>query len=74
MATNLLGEDVEGVAREACGLDVALVHGTGDGGAGDQVGPVLGKENALADGVDVSGRRGRCAACRWRPRAALRSG
>ena len=49
----LLGEDVEGVAREAGGLDVALVHGAGDGGAGDEVGAVLGEENALADGVDV---------------------
>ena len=49
----LLGEDVEGVAREAGGLDVALVHGAGDGGAGDQVGAVFGEENAFADGVDV---------------------
>ncbi len=48
----LLAEDVEGVAREAGGLDVALVHGAGDGGAGDEVGAVLGKENAFADGVD----------------------
>ncbi len=49
----LLGEHVEWIARKACGLDVALVHGAGDGGAGDEVGAVLGKENAFADGVDV---------------------
>ncbi len=48
----LLGEDVEGVAREAGGLDVPLVHGLGDGGTGDQVGAVFRKQNALADGVD----------------------
>ena len=48
----LLGEDVERVAREAGRLDVALVHGAGDGGTGDQVGTVFGKENALADGID----------------------
>ena len=49
----LLGEDVEGVAREAGGLDLSLVHGTGDGGAGHQIGAELGKEDALADGVDM---------------------
>ena len=49
----LLGEDIEGVAGEAGGLDVALVHGAGDGGAGDEVGAVLGEENAFADGVDM---------------------
>ena len=49
----LLGQHVEGVARKAGGLDLALVHGPGDGGAGDEVGPVLGEKNALADGVDV---------------------
>ena len=48
----LLAEDVEGVARETGRLDVAFVHGAGNGGAGDQVGPVLGKQNPLADGVD----------------------
>ena len=53
MATNLLGEDVEGIAREAGGLDVALVHGAGDGGAGDEVGAVFGEENAFADRVHV---------------------
>ena len=52
MATSLLAEDVEGVTRKAGGLDVALVHGAGDGGAGDEVGAVFGKENAFADGVD----------------------
>ena len=49
---DLLGEDVEGVAGKAGGLDVALVHGAGDGGAGDEVGAVLGEEDAFADGVD----------------------
>src|SRR5580658_9142833 len=47
----LLGEDVEGVAREAGGFDVALVHGAGDGGAGDEVGAVFGEDYALGDGV-----------------------
>ena len=46
------GEDVEGVAREARGLDVRLVHGAGDGGAGDEVGAVFGEEDAFADGAD----------------------
>ena len=40
----LLREHVERIAREAGGLDVALVHGAGDGGAGHQVGAVFGKE------------------------------
>ena len=49
---DLLGEDVEGVAGKAGGLDVALVHGAGDGGAGDEVGAVFGEEDAFADSVD----------------------
>ncbi len=53
MATNCWARTSSGLRGKAGGLDVALVHGAGDGGAGDQVGAVLGKENALADGVDV---------------------
>jgi hypothetical protein len=49
----LLRQHVERIARKARGLDVALVHGAGNGGAGDQVGAVLGKENAFADRVHV---------------------
>ena len=37
----LLAEHVERIARKAGGLDVALVHGAGDGGAGDEVGAIL---------------------------------
>jgi hypothetical protein len=43
---DLLGEDVERVAQEAGGFDVALVHGAGDGGACDEVGAVLGEDDA----------------------------
>ena len=32
---------------------MALVHGAGDGGAGDQVGAVLGEDDAFADRADV---------------------
>jgi len=39
----LLGEDVEGVAGKTRGLDVAVVHGLRYGGAGDQIGAVLGE-------------------------------
>ena len=49
----LLGEDVEGVAGKTRGLDVAVVHGLRYGGAGDQIGAVLGEEDAFADGVDM---------------------
>ena len=49
----LLAEHVEGVARKAGGLDVALVHGACDCGAGDEVGAIFGKKNAFADGVHV---------------------
>ena len=52
MATSCWAEHVEGVARKAGRLDVALVHGAGDGGTGDQVGAVLWEKNAFADGVD----------------------
>jgi hypothetical protein len=49
----LLGEDIEGVPRVAGGLYMSLVHGAGDGGAGDKVGAVLGEEDAFADGVHM---------------------
>ncbi len=53
---DLLAEDVERIAGEARRLDVAFVHGPGDGGAGHQVGPVLREEDTLTDSVDgVSG-------------------
>jgi len=50
---HLLGQHVKRVARVARGLDVAFVHGAGDGGAGHQVSAVLGEENALADRVHM---------------------
>ncbi len=49
---DLLAEDVERISRKARGLDVAFVHGLGDGGAGDEIGAVFGKEDAFAHGVD----------------------
>ena len=49
---HLLGEDVERVAQVAGGLDVALVHGLRDGGAGDEVCAVLGEDDALAGCAD----------------------
>jgi len=48
---DLLAEDIERVSGEACGLDVTFVHGLGHRGAGDEVGAVLGKEDAFADGI-----------------------
>ena len=71
---DLLGEDVEGIAEDGGGFDEALVHGAGDGGAGDEVGAVLGEDDAFARRLRPCDRRGRCAACRWRRRAATRSG
>ena len=66
----LLAEYVEGVTRKAGRLDVAFVHGAGDGGTGNEVGPVLWKKNAFAHGVDrvagtadtlhTAGNRRRC--------------
>ena len=50
---NLLRQNVKRIAREARGLDVALVHGAGDGGAGNQVGAIFGKENAFADRIHM---------------------
>jgi hypothetical protein len=50
---DLLGEDVERVAQEAGGFDVAFVHGARDGGAGDEVGAVLGEDDAVRGGADL---------------------
>ena len=47
---HLLSEDIERVAGEARGFDVRFMHGVGDGGAGDEVGAVLGEDDAFADG------------------------
>ena len=47
---DLLAEDVEGVARKSRRFDVRLVHGTGDGGAGDEVGAIFGEDDTFADG------------------------
>ena len=48
----LLAEHVQRIARKAGRLDVAFVHGAGDGGAGNEVGAVFRKQHALADGID----------------------
>ena len=50
---DLLGEDVERIAEDGSGFDEALVHGAGDGGAGDEVGAVFGEDYAFADGSDL---------------------
>ena len=50
---DLLGEDVEGIAEDGGGFDEALVHGAGDGGAGDEVGAVFGEDDAFARGSDL---------------------
>ena len=49
----LLAQHIEGIARETRRLDVAVVHGARDRGAGNQVGAVLGKENPLAHRVHM---------------------
>ena len=49
---HLLAEDVERVAREARGFDMLLMHGSRDGGAGDQIGAVFWEDYAFADGSD----------------------
>jgi len=43
---HLLGKDVERIAEEARGLDVTFVHGLRDCGAGDEIGSVLGEDDA----------------------------
>ena len=48
----LLAKHIERVTRKAGRFDVALVHGAGDGGTGDQVGSIFGKQDAFADGID----------------------
>ena len=53
---HLLGEDVERVAEEAGGFDVAFVHGLRNGCAGDEVCSVLGED-------DACGRRSDLMAC-----------
>src|ERR1700733_1760297 len=50
---HLLAEDVEGITREAGGFDVRLVHGAGDSGAGDEIGPEFGEDDAFANGSDA---------------------
>ena len=50
---DLLRDDVERVARIARRFDGAVVHGSRDGGAGNQVAPELGKDHAFADCVDL---------------------
>ena len=50
---DLLGEDVEGIAEDGGGFDEALVHGAGDGGAGDEVGAVFGEDDAFARDSDL---------------------
>ena len=49
----LLGEDVERVARDARVLDLALVHPPGDDGALEQVAAVLREDDALARRPDL---------------------
>ena len=45
---DLLGQDVEGIAEDGSRLDEALVHGAGDGRAGDEVGAVFREDDAFA--------------------------
>ena len=59
---DLLGDDVERVARIARRLDGAVVHRLGDRRARDEVAAELRKDDAFADRVRPGGRRGRCAA------------
>ena len=53
---HLLRQHVQRIARIARRLHVALVHGARHGGAGHQVGAVLGEDDALADRVHVMPR------------------
>ena len=65
---DLLGQDVERVARQARRFDVARVHPLRDDRALEQVAPVLREDDAAARRPDlVAGP-----ADRWRPRATLR--
>src|SRR6185503_862821 len=48
---DLLAENVERVAGEASGLDVAFVHCPSDGCAGDEVSAVFREEDAFAGGI-----------------------
>ena len=50
---DLLRDDVERVAGIAGGLDGAVVHRLGDGGARDEVAAELREDDALADGVGL---------------------
>ena len=45
---HLLREHIERIAQKAGRFDQALVHGTSDGGAGDEVGAKLGKDDSFA--------------------------
>ena len=63
---DLLGEDVERVARDPRGLDLALVHPPRDDRALEQVAAVLGEDDALATGRRPGARPGRPAAGRAR--------
>ena len=50
---DLLGEDVERVARKRRGFDRALVHAAGHDGGLEQVAAVLREDDALARGADL---------------------
>ena len=50
---DLLGEDVEGVARHVQRLDLPGAHAFGDDGGLDEVAAVLREDHALADGPDL---------------------
>ena len=50
---DLLGEHVQRVAQESCRFHMALVHGAGYGGAGDQVGAILGEDDAVRGCADL---------------------
>ena len=49
---DLLGEDVERVAGDDCGLDLAVAHPLGDDRALEQVGAELGEDPSAADVAD----------------------
>ncbi len=50
---DLLGEDVEGIAKDGSGLDVPFMHGACDGRAGDKVSAVLWEDDAFAGNTDL---------------------
>ena len=50
---DLLGEDVERIARVVDGLHLAGVHGARDGGAGDEIAAVFGEDDGGAGAADV---------------------